>query len=138
MASYPLACRSERVALMQMFIDLNQAIHDSIFHPDQTPEGEMDPNLSLIAAAVLLGHAAGQPLTPTEIADCIRMSRPSVIHGLRKLMEHGIVIRSEGKYYLEPERAANVPMLERFTKILAASFSVLGPYLASKMDAAPK
>jgi DNA-binding IclR family transcriptional regulator len=98
----------------------------------------MDGNLCLVCEAVLLGHAEGRALTATEIANYLDMPRPSVHRRLDRLIELEMIVRTGDQYYLEPDRAKNVPHLKRFVEISERAFAVLGPYLASKMDTGKK
>lgn len=128
----PLAIPEVRRALARMFIELTLAFHASIFPPGEAPS-EPDADLVLVGVAVMLGHAEGQPMTATQIASCLHMPRTSVLTRLNVLIERGLIHRIKIKYYLEPDRAARVPHLDRFELILSKAFAVLGPFL-SKTD----
>ena len=116
-----------------MFIELTLAFHATVFPLDQTPSEEPDPNLALVAVAVMLGHSEGHPMNATQIASCLQMPRSSVVARLNVLLAHGLIQRIKRKYYLEPARAKGVPHRDRFELILSEAFAVLGPYL-SKSD----
>jgi hypothetical protein len=133
MPRHSLAISKERAALMRMLIELTRAVRDSI-----DPEISMDGDLCLVCEAVLLGHAEGRALTATEIANYLDMPRPSVHRRLDRLIELEVIVRSGDVYYLEPDRAKNVPHLKHFIEISQRAFAVLGPYLASKTDASKK
>jgi DNA-binding transcriptional ArsR family regulator len=115
-----------------MFVELTLAFHATIFPLDQAPS-EPDANLALVAVAVMLGHAEGQPMNASQLAAYVQMPRTSVMRRLDALLAHGLIRRIQGKYYLEPARAKGVPHRETFDLILSKGFAVLGPYL-SKMD----
>jgi hypothetical protein len=127
-----LTIPAERRALAKMFIELTLAFHATIFPLDQMP-GEPDANLTLVAVAVMLGHAEGRAMTAREVASAVNMPRPSVLRRLNVLVARGLIVCIERKYYLEPARAKGVPHRETFDLILSKGFAVLGPYL-SKMD----
>jgi hypothetical protein len=124
---------AERRAVARMFIDLTLAFHGTIFPLGQTPS-EPDPNLTLVAVAVMLGHAEGRPMNASQIALLLRMPRTSTMRRLDALIASGLILRIKGKHYLEPIRAKRVPHRDKFDLILSRGFAVLGPYL-SKMDA---
>jgi hypothetical protein len=128
----PIAIPAERRALARMFIELSVAFHGTIFPLDQTPS-DTDPDLALVAVAVMLGHAEGQPMTASQIALMLRMPRTSILRRLDALIARGLILRIKGKHYLEPIRAKRVPHRDKFDLILSRGFAVLGPYL-SKMD----
>jgi hypothetical protein len=128
----PLAIPEERRALARMYVDLTLAFHATIFPLDQEPT-ETDANLTLVAVAVMLGHAEGHPMTSSEIASCVHMPRSSVLTRLNVLIAHGLIQRLGDKYYLEPTRAAEVPHKDNFELILSKGFAALGPIL-SKTD----
>jgi hypothetical protein len=114
---------------MSMIIELICAVHDAI-----DPASEMDADICLVWAVVVLGHAVGRAMTPTEIAARLQMPPASASRRLRSLAKMGAIVPIKGRYYLEPSRATNVPMLQRVTQILQRAFAVLGPYLAIKMS----
>jgi len=123
----PIALAAERSALARLYIDLSLAFRSII--PNHKPTGEPDADRSLIAVAVILGHASGHAMTETEIAACVQMPRQSVHRRLQTLVESGLIVRCKGRYYLEPVRALNVPHKDKFDLPLAQAFEVLGPYL---------
>ncbi|WP_375791148.1 hypothetical protein ACE102_07295 [Bradyrhizobium sp. vgs-9] len=127
-----IAIPAERRALARMFIELTLAFHATIF-PIDDPPTEVDANLALVAVAVMLGHADGLPMTASQLAAFVQMPRTSVLRRLDVLIRHGMILRINDKYYLEPIRAAAVPHRDTFELILSKGFAVLGPYL-SKMD----
>jgi hypothetical protein len=129
----PIALPAERSALARMFIKLTFAFHTTVFPLDQTPSEEPDPNLALVAVAVMLGHAERHPMTAIEIERLLQMPHSTVLRRLDALLAHGLIQRIGRKYYLESNRAANVPHRDKFDLILLEGFAVLGPYL-SKMD----
>ncbi|MBO4228358.1 helix-turn-helix domain-containing protein [Bradyrhizobium neotropicale] len=124
-----LALAAERAALMAMIIDLIHATQDAI-----DPASDTNASLCLVWIAVVLGHAEGGAMTPTEIAHRLRKPLPSISRRLRWLEKHGAIVRVEGRYYLQSDHAANVPMLQRVTEILQRAFVVIGPFLANKMS----
>lgn len=128
----PLAIAEGRRALSQMYIDLTLAFYATIFPLDQLPD-ETDANLSLVAVAVMLGHAEARPMTSSCIAARLKMPRSSVLRRLDLLIKHGLIRRIKDKYYLEPERAKKVPHRDSFELILSRGFAALGPIL-SEMD----
>jgi predicted transcriptional regulator len=81
----------------------------------------------------MLGHASGYPMNASQIAARLRMPRTTVMRRLDTLVTRGLLKRIEDHYYLEPKRAACVPMRDHFNLILSKGFAVLGPHL-SKMD----
>lgn len=115
---------AERAALMTMIIELICATHDAI-----DPDLDLNADLCLVWIAVMLGHAEGRAMTPTEIADRLCMPQASASRRLRWLLDKGAIVNIRGHYYLQPDRAANVPMLQRVTEILQRAFAVLGPFL---------
>ncbi|WP_342739673.1 MarR family transcriptional regulator [Bradyrhizobium sp. B117] len=134
----PLAIPAERAALMRILIDMSRAAYEGILHEVPSEDGGVDANLVVALAAVILGHAEGNAMTQTEIADRIGAPRPSVIRRLDRLEDHGLIQRIDNKYYLEPGRAAKEPdsrMLNRFMEILLRAFCVLGPFLAARINA---
>jgi len=128
----PLAIPEGRRALAQMYIDLTLAFHASIFPPGEEP-GELDADLTLVAVAVMLGHAEGHPMTRAQIAVRLHMPPTSALTRLTTLIEHGLVQRIDDTYCLESGRAATMPNLDRFELILSKAFATLGPLL-SKSD----
>ena len=48
-------------------------------------------------------------MNATQIAACVQMPRSSAVARLNALIELGLIERIERKYYLESNRAANVP-----------------------------
>jgi DNA-binding transcriptional ArsR family regulator len=131
-ALIPLAIPEARRALAEMFVDLALAFHATTVLPDQRP-GEIDANESLVAVAVMLGHAEGHAMNASEIAARLTMPRTSVLRRLDALVETGLIKRIESRYYLDPRRARRVPHHDRFELILSKAFAVLGPHL-SKLD----
>jgi hypothetical protein len=133
-----LALAEIRIAIARMFLDLAIAFHATIFPLDQTP-GDLDANLTVVAVAVMLGHANGCPTTATRLAELLRMPRSSTLRRLDVLIRHGIIHRVEDQYYLDPTRARDVPHRDRFELILSKAFAVIGAHLsnldASEMDA---
>jgi DNA-binding MarR family transcriptional regulator len=87
-----------------MFIDLALAFDATI--PRKGQEAP-DANLSLVAVAVMLGHAKGSPMTALQIASRINAPRGSVSRRLDVLVARGLIQKLKGKYYLEPVRAAH-------------------------------
>jgi DNA-binding GntR family transcriptional regulator len=132
----PVAIPEVRVALARMFVELTAAFHATIFPLGETP-GELDANLAVVAVKVMLAHAAGHPMTATELAASLHMPRTSILRRLNVLIAHGLIQRIADRYYLDPVRAREVPHRDRFELILARAFAVIGPYLteASEMDA---
>ncbi|MDA9539238.1 hypothetical protein ACM41_24370 [Bradyrhizobium sp. CCBAU 21362] len=128
----PLALSDARRALAEMFIDLCLAFHATTVPLDQAPP-EIDANLALVAAAAMLGHAEGRPMNASEIAARLHMPRTSVMRRLDTLLQQGLLQRIEGRYYLEPHRAAQVPHRDKFTLILSKGFKEIAPFL-SEMD----
>jgi hypothetical protein len=116
-------------ALAQMYIELTLAFHATIYPPDKAPK-EPDCHLTLVAVAVMLGHADGHPMTATQIAKRVQMPHSSVMKRLNVLIRHGMIQCIGRKYYLEPERAATVPHQDNFEFILSQAFAVLGPILS--------
>ncbi|BBZ93115.1 hypothetical protein BRDID11004_59860 [Bradyrhizobium diazoefficiens] len=127
-----LAIPEARRSLARMFIDLTMAFHSTIFPLGQEP-AELDADLVLVAVAVLLGHAEGHAMNASQIASHLHMPRSTVTARLRVLVERGLIVRIKDQYYLEPDRAANVPQRDKFELILSQGFAVLGPFL-SKTD----
>lgn len=125
----PIAIPEGRAALARMYIDLTLAFHASIYPPGQAPS-EHDCHLTLVAVAVMLGHAEGHPMSASEIARLVQMPPSTVLKRLNTLIKHGVILRIEDKYYLEPDRASRVPHLDRFELILSKAFAVLGPILS--------
>jgi DNA-binding MarR family transcriptional regulator len=130
--STPIAIATERAALARMFIELTKAFHSTIF-PLGSPQRETDANLALVAVAVMLGHATGHPMTATEIATELHIPRTTALRRLQTIAAHGLITVVEGRYHLDPTRAAQVPHRDKFELILARAIAVLGPHL-SKMD----
>ncbi|MEY9493794.1 MarR family transcriptional regulator [Bradyrhizobium elkanii] len=128
----PLALSAERRAIARMHIELSLAFHACIFPLDQVAPSKPDADLTLVAVAVMLGHAEGHPMNATQIAARVQMLRPSVVTRLNELLALGLIRRIKHKYYLEPARAADAPHLDRFELILSEGFIVLGPYLAGR------
>ncbi|MBT1509471.1 helix-turn-helix domain-containing protein [Bradyrhizobium sp. SRL28] len=128
----PLAIPDGRRALAQMYIDLTMAFHASIYPPGKVPS-EPDCHLTLVAVAVMLGHAEGHPMNATEVASRVQMPRSSVLTRLNALIGYGLVERIEDRFYIERDHAANVPHRDQFELILSQAFAVLGPLL-SKSD----
>jgi response regulator of citrate/malate metabolism len=124
----PIALPAERSALARLYIDLSMAFRATIPN-NKRPTVEPDANRTLIAVAVMLGHAEGHAMTETEIASCVQMPRQSVHRRLEALVESGLIVRCKHRYYLEPGRALNVPHKDKFDLPLAQAFEVLGPYL---------
>jgi len=124
----PIALAAERRALARLFIDLSLAFRGTIPN-NKKPAVEPDADRTLIAVAVLLGHAGNHAMTESEIATCVQMPRQSVHRRLQTLVESGLIVRCKGRYYLEPGRALNVPHKDRFDLPLAQAFETLGPYL---------
>jgi len=125
----PISIPEERAALARMYIDLTLAFHASIYPPGQAPS-EHDCHLTLVAVAVMLGHAEGHPMNASEIARLIQMPPSTILKRLNALIKHGLIQRIADKYYLEPYRALHVPLLDRFKLILSKAFAVLGPILS--------
>ena len=128
----PLAIAEGRRALAQMYIELTLAFYATIFPLGEVPD-ETDANLSVVAVAVMLGHAEARPMTSSCIAARLKMPRSSVLRRLDVLIKHGLIKRIEDKYYLEPGRARQVPHRDSFELILSRGFAALGPIL-SEMD----
>lgn len=126
----PIALATARAALSRLFIDLAKAFYASIFPLGTPPPGEMDANLALVAVAVMLGHAQDRPLTASGIAVLLNMPRSSVLARLNVLIGHGLITRIDGRYYLDANRAGQVPFLDAFELILSKAFAVLGPHLS--------
>jgi hypothetical protein len=127
----PLASAEGRRALARMYIELTLAFHDSLYPPGEAPD-EPDCNLVLVAVAAMLGHAQN-PMTATEIEKLVHMPHASVMNRLNALITMGTFQRIGRRYYLEPHRAAKVPLLDRFELILNEGFKMLAPIL-SKSD----
>jgi hypothetical protein len=132
----PLALPAERRALAKLIIDLILLSNESIHWPANVGDGETDANLTLVLAAVLLGHAEGNGSTQTEIATRVNMPRGSVARRLNVLVERAVIGRTnDGRYFLEARRATAVPMRQQYSRALSEAISVLGPYVASISDA---
>ena len=129
----PIALASERIALARMYIELTHALIATIPPLTQPAPAETDANLAVVAAAVMLGHAEGRPMTASEIARCVRAPRVTTMRRLQTLLDNGLIKRSKNRYYLTPLRAKKVPHRDNFNLILARAFSSIGPEL-SKMD----
>jgi predicted transcriptional regulator len=121
--------RAQRFALARMYIDLTLAFHATAFPEDKPPE-ETDANLALVAVAVMMGHAAGNPMNASQIAIRIRMPRSSVRRRLETLIELGLIQRDDGVFYLDAKRARHAPRKASFTAILSEAFAVLGPAIS--------
>lgn len=128
----PFAVPECRHALAAMFVDLALAFR-AILAPLNQPPGEIDANLTLVAVAVMLGHAEGRPMNASEIAARLLMPRTSALRRLETLTKAGLIERIEGRYYLERDRARHAPHRDRFELIMTRAFAVLGPTL-SKLD----
>jgi DNA-binding MarR family transcriptional regulator len=131
----PIALPVERAAFARMLIELNLAVDATTYPLDQprSADDEPDFNLGLVAAAVMLGHSEGHPMTATEIGEILRMPRSSALGRLNALIARGMIVRIERRYYFESVRAATVPHKDNIDFILAKYLAVLGPYL-SKSD----
>lgn len=127
----PIVIPEGRAALARMYIDLTLAFHASIYPLGQVPN-EHDCHLTLVAVAVMLGHAEGHPMNASEIARLVQMPASTVLKRLNALIKHGTIQRIEDKYYLEPDRALHVPHLDQFELILSKAFAVIGPLLLSE------
>jgi response regulator of citrate/malate metabolism len=127
-----LAIPDGRRALAQMYLDLTLAFDLSTYPPGQ-PARETNANQTLVAVAVMLGHAEGRPMTAQELASRLNMPRTSVLRRLNGLMARGLITRIQDRYYLSIKRAPHVPHLDRFELILNQGFAALAPIL-SKTD----
>ena len=130
--SIPIALKAGRCALARMYIDLSLAFHASTFKPGNEPD-EIDGNLTLVAVAVMLGHAEGHAMNASELSVCLTMPRTSVLRRLDILIERGLIERIDDQYYLHKNRAGSVPHLDAFELILSKAFTALTPLL-SKSD----
>jgi hypothetical protein len=128
----PLAIPEGRRALAQMWLDLTLAFHATTI-PTGEPPGETDANQAVVAVAVMLGHAEGRPMNASELAVRVKMPRSTVTARLDRLIEVGLIQRIEGRYYLDPVRARDVPHLDEFELILSRGIAALAPLL-SKSD----
>jgi len=128
----PIAFSEGRFAMSRMYIDFTLAIHTSIYPPGKVPK-DPDCHLTMLAAAVMEGHAEGRPRTASQLAKRVNMPNTSVLKRLNRLIAHGLIVRIGRKYYLEPERARLVPHRDRFELVLSQGFDILGPLL-SKLD----
>ena len=124
----PIALAAQRLALARMYIDLSLAFRATIHN---NKPAEPDANLTLVAVAVMKGHASGHPMTASGIAARLHMPRISTRTRLQKLVESGLIVRIGDRYYLEPKRAKRVPHRDKFELILTQAIEVLGPYLSN-------
>lgn len=118
-----------------MYVDLSLAFHATAYPADSPPE-ETDANLALIAATVMMGHAAGCPMNASQIAARIRVPRSSVRRRLDILTELGLIRRIDDIFYLDGKRAKAVPRRKNFERILSEAFAVLGPHLSKNTRSA--
>jgi DNA-binding transcriptional ArsR family regulator len=136
MKTSAMKLRAQRFALARMYVDLSLAFHATAFPVNEPPE-ETDANLALIAATVMMGHAAGRPMNASQIASRIRVPRSSVRRRLETLTDLGLIRRIDDTYYLDERRARRVPRKTSFELILSEAFAVLGPYLSKKTGKQP-
>jgi hypothetical protein len=130
----PIAVAAARAALARMYIELAVAFHTSTFPLGQEPD-EMDANLVLVAVAVMLGHAEGNPMTARCIENLLHMPHSTTARRLDALVERGIIAkRADNRYVLDPDRAERVPYLDAFNLILSRGYAVIGPHLVSVSD----
>jgi DNA-binding Lrp family transcriptional regulator len=78
----------------------------------------------------MLGHAEGRPMTEAEIASELNMPPRSVNNRLKALRKLGTIRRIDDRYYLDPDRAKNVPHLDAINLILMRAYAVLSRHLA--------
>lgn len=124
-----LAISGQRRALAQMYLDLTLAFNATLYAPGSQPS-EIDANLALVAIAVMLGHAEGHAMNASQLASRLQMPRAKVLGRLQILLQIGLIERINGRYYLEPRRAASVPSRARFVEILTKAFAIIGPGLS--------
>jgi len=127
-----LAIPEGRRALARMYLDLTLAFDASTYSPGH-PTHDTNANQTLVAVAVMLGHAEGRAMTAQELATALNMPRTSVLRRLDALIERGFIERIDDRYYLSRKRAPKVPNLDTFELILVKAFKALDPIL-SRMD----
>jgi hypothetical protein len=113
-----------------MYIELTLAFRANMF-PDRAQK-QHDCNLILVILAVMLGHAEGHPMIASEIARLLQQPPRTVLKRLSILIDHGLIQRIKGKYYLESKCALQVPNLDRFELIMSKAFAVIGPLLSAE------
>jgi len=129
----PIAIPAERHAIARLFVDLSLAFRDSI--PAGQRPGAPDANRTLLALAVVMGHASGHPMTAAEITACVRMPRASVLRGLNTLAQRGVIKRIAGRYYLDPQRAQGPPQyMDTYMAIFREAFAVLEPLIKAQNE----
>lgn len=72
---------------------------------------------------------AGHPMTPTAIADATEATRELVHHHLTKLVEMGLVVRSDGEYRCQP-----VFTDPSFQEAFVGHMAELMPEVAERID----
>ncbi len=74
-------------ALFQKFVAFTAAVHE-VSH--ELTRGVKNEDVTPVQYKILEYMMVSQPVTPSEIADCVDLSLPNTSRELRKLMEKGL------------------------------------------------
>jgi CRP-like cAMP-binding protein len=114
---YPLKHRDERRAVAQLFIELTRAMRRSI-----NETGNVDGDLLLVAAAVMVGHAEDRPMTAAKIAHYVELPRTTVLRKLDELAARDLLERVGTAYVLSKPRAANATVfIEAYVRLIGVA-----------------
>jgi hypothetical protein len=105
-SSIPIAYRTERRAFSLAMIELSLVLRRSIFEGREKNDAGVGTML-LVAAAVVVGHADGKPMSASKVALFVDLPRTTVMRKLHQLEELGVITRRGLVYFLSPERASN-------------------------------
>ena|SRR5690349_11967590 len=87
----------ERVLIARMLVALAQQIHRYWYgHPFIGPQADT----FFPAACVFIAYAEGRPITATDLASFLGISRNTIVHKLESLVAKGVLRRVGLKYYI--------------------------------------
>ena len=118
--------RRQRIAILQMLVDMMLEVREDALGATELPRGDDDTTV-LVYVAVALSHGEGKPMNATKLAHFTYTSRTTVLRKLDRLTELGVVRKDGHNYLLTPRRANRLTegRAERYRKIIMRGLKAL-------------